>query len=115
MNPCGVITGFFLLNPCGRPSVTACARCGRALCQHHADASGLCPECAAPADPYDSGWASGYRRTYYSDSSTTYNDPNWYSTFDSYDRGAFDQGGDWASGGGDFDGDDFGDSGFVDS
>jgi hypothetical protein len=117
VNPCTVTTGFFLLRGCGRPAVAGCARCGRGMCQGHAAQNGgICPECSAPAteDFYHPYWTDGYRRRYYTESASAYNDPYWYSTFDTYDRGAFDQGGDWASGGGDFDGD-FDGSDFVDS
>jgi hypothetical protein len=92
VNPCAVTTGFFLLGRCGRPSVTVC-RCGRPVCAEHVDPQGLCPECAtaqAYADPFHPGWARGYRRRYYEQSSGQYSDPLWYSHFDSYDRGQFD-------------------------
>ncbi|GAA4603703.1 hypothetical protein GCM10023195_12330 [Actinoallomurus liliacearum] len=118
MNPCAVTTGFFVLGRCGRPSVTVC-RCGRPVCGHHVDPQGLCPECAATQayeDPFHPGWARGYRRHYYQQSSGQYNDPIWYSRFDSYDRGQFDAGDGFDTGGyeGDgFDGDDGND--WVDS
>ena len=108
MNPCAVTTGFFLLDGCGRPSVTVC-RCGRPVCASHVDPQGLCPECAAAqgyADPFDPAWARGYRRRYYEQSSGQYSDPLWYSRFDSYDRGQFD--GDDGTGTGDDGGFDIG-------
>ncbi|MBW8485796.1 hypothetical protein [Actinomadura parmotrematis] len=121
MTPCDVTTGFFVLGHCGRPAVAGCPSCGKPVCAHHAGPDGLCPECAdrlagGPASPYDPRWARGYRRTYYSESSRAYNDTTWYSSFDDYDRGGFDAGGDYSFGGGDFgDGDgDFGGD-FVDS
>ena len=107
MNPCGATTGFFILGRCGRPAVTAC-RCGRPVCAEHADAQGLCPECSGAqgyGDPYGAGWARGYRRTHYRQTSSTYNDPVYYSTYDGYDRDGFDQGDDFDIGG------DAGDSG----
>jgi hypothetical protein len=110
MNPCGATTGFFVLGRCGDPSVTTC-RCGRALCAEHAGAQGLCPECAGVqgyADPYRPGWARGFRRSYYQRSSYDYGDPGMFTTYDSYDRGGFDQG----DQGDDFDiGGDVGDTG----
>jgi hypothetical protein len=98
MNRCAATTGFFVLGRCGSPSVTVC-RCGRPVCSAHVDAQGLCPECsgaAGYADPYRPGWAHGYRRSYYGSSSYGYN------TFDSYDRGGFDQGDGFEAGSGDF-------------
>jgi hypothetical protein len=92
LNPCAVTTGFFVLGRCGRPSVTACG-CGRPVCAEHVDPQGRCPECAAAqayADPFHPGWARGHRRRYYEQSSGQYGDPIWYSRFDSYDRGQFD-------------------------
>lgn len=118
MNPCAVTTGFFVLGRCGRPSVTVC-RCGRSVCARHVDPQGQCPECAAAqayADPFHPGWARGYRRRYYQQSSGMYNDAVWYSRFDSYDRGQFDAGDGVDVGGYDgdgFDGDDGND--WVDS
>jgi hypothetical protein len=115
--PCMVSTGFFVLGRCGRASAGACARCGRPVCDRHAAAGGLCPECATAegyGSPYDAGWVSGYRSRHYHSSSSTYSDPTWYGTFDDYDRGAFDPGdqGDFG-GSGDFDDGDRDD--FVDS
>lgn len=113
MNPCTVTTGFFVLGRCGNPSVTACGQCGRPVCARHAGPSGLCPECANQQgfadDPYQPGWARGYRRRFYQHSSRMYSDAYWYSTFDSYDRGAFDDGFDVVDYGGD------GSDGWVDS
>jgi hypothetical protein len=104
MTPCTATTGFFVLGRCGRPAVTQC-RCGRPVCSRHVESEGLCSECAAAqgyADPYGRGWARGYRRRYYQDSSQQYQDPMWYSSFDSYDRDSFDVGGGFDYG--DFDG-----------
>lgn len=118
MTPCTVTTGFFLLGRCGRPAVAACPGCGRAICAEHAVQGGYCPACAAqaggPPDPYDPSYASGYRRRYYESSSQTYYDDQWYSSFDSHDRGAFNPGDGYSYGEGDF-GPDDGDGGFVDS
>jgi hypothetical protein len=117
LNPCMVTTGFFVLGRCGRSSVSACPQCRRSLCGEHLGPNGLCPECAAAYgygahDPHDPRWAQSYRRTYYHRSSQSYSDPLMYSSFDSYDRGAFEPGNDYSS-----DDDDYGDddSGTVDS
>lgn len=115
MNPCGATTGFFVLGRCGRGSVTVC-RCGRALCAEHVDAQGLCPECSGAqgyGDPYRPGWARGFRRSYYRRSSADYGDPGFYTGYDSYDRGGFDQGDDFDIGGDT--GGDPGDGGWTDS
>ncbi|WP_395111165.1 hypothetical protein [Actinomadura sp. SCN-SB] len=117
MNQCMVTTGFFVLGRCGRTSVSACPQCRRLLCGEHQGAYGLCPECSAAQgyganDPHDPRWVQSYRRGYYQRSSQTYSDPNWYSSFDSYDRGAFAPGNDYSSGS-DYDYGD--DSGLVDS
>jgi len=118
LTPCSVTTGFFVLGRCGGPAVAACGQCGQPICQAHVEANGLCPECAAaagyaPQDPHDPRWVGGYRRWFHHRTSQAYNDPTWYSSFDSYDRGSFNPGDDWNSGSGDFGGDDGG--GFVDS
>jgi hypothetical protein len=119
LTPCTVLTGFFLLGHCGRAGMASCAQCGRPICQEHYGPNGLCPECASQRayntlDPHDPSWTRAYRRWYYQRSSQTYNDSTWYSSFDSYDRGAFDPGSDWSYGSGDFGGSDD-DTGFVDS
>jgi hypothetical protein len=101
MNPCAATTGFFVLGRCGGPSVTVC-RCGRPVCAEHVDAQGLCPECSGAqgyADPYQPGWAQGFRRSYYQSSPSVYSDSGMYNTFDTYDRGGFDQGNDFEVGG----------------
>jgi hypothetical protein len=112
-----VTTGFFVLGRCGRPSASWCPQCRRPLCGHHQGPNGLCPECAAAQgyeaqDPHDPRWAQSYRRRHYQRTSQTYSDPGYYSSFDSYDRGAFEPGNDYSSGG-DYDYGD--DSGLVDS
>ncbi|MDL4772640.1 hypothetical protein [Actinomadura xylanilytica] len=118
MTRCTVTTGFFVLGRCGRPSVAACPQCARPVCDEHAAGpNGLCPECAAAQgygshDAHDPGWAGGYRRHFYQSTSSTYQDRAWYSSFDSYDRGSFERGGDHSFAEGDFDDDD---TGFVDS
>ncbi|WP_018655992.1 hypothetical protein [Actinomadura flavalba] len=116
MTPCGVTTGFFVLGHCGQPAVAGCPGCGQPVCGAHVSAQGFCPECVARQgyrtdDPYDPAWVHQRRRSYYQSSSRTYSDALWYSSFDSYDRGGFNPGDDWAAGG------DFGDEGdaFVDS
>lgn len=115
MNPslCGVTTGFFVLGRCRRPAVAMC-QCGRPVCAEHAGPNGLCPECAAAqgygADPFQPGWARGYRRTYYRRASHDYGDVAWYSTFDDFDRGAFNPGRGYAPDYGGDDGPDFVDS-----
>lgn len=114
---CSVTTGFFVLGRCGEAAVTACPQCARPACAAHAGPDGLCPSCAAARrygrrDPHDPSWTVIYRRSYYERSSRDYRDPLWYTTFDEYDRGAFNPGDDWAHGG-DWDHDD--DAGFVDS
>jgi hypothetical protein len=93
---CTVTTGFFVLGHCGRPAVTAC-QCGRQICAGHVGPGGLCPECTAAqaygrAGPYDPAWTPGYRRVFYQRSAQSYQDTTWYSTFDGYDRGAFEPG-----------------------
>jgi hypothetical protein len=101
MNRCAATTGFFVLGRCRHQSVTVC-RCGRPICGEHADAQGLCPECSGAvgyADPYRPGWARGYRRTHYQQSSYGFGGSTPYNTFDTYDRGGFDQGDDWEAGG----------------
>ncbi len=113
MTPCTATTGFFILGRCGRAAVTQC-RCGRPVCSRHTASQGLCSECAAAQgypDPHARGWAGAYRRQYYQDSSTFYQDPGWYSSFDSYDRDGFDVGGGFDYG--DFGGD--GGNDWVDS
>ncbi len=64
---------------------------------------------AGPAPP---GVGGRPLREYYQRSSQTYRDTYWYSTFDEYDRGAFNPGDDYSYGG-DWGPDD--DTGFVDS
>ncbi|TDE19734.1 hypothetical protein [Actinomadura sp. 6K520] len=117
MTPCSVTTGFFVLGRCGQAAVASCPGCGRAVCGAHAGPGGLCPECGAAQgygtpDPHHPAWTGGYRRHYYQRSSHLYNDAMWYSTFNEYDRGAFNPGDDWSHGG-DWGPDD--DTGFVDS
>ncbi|MGP4021821.1 hypothetical protein [Actinomadura sp. 3N407] len=117
MTRCTVTTGFFVLGHCGQAAVASCPQCGRAVCGAHAAPGGLCPECAAAQgyrtdDPHDPSWTRGYRRHYYQRSSQTYRDSYWYSSFDEYDRGAFNPGGEYSHGG-DWGTDD--DTGFVDS
>ncbi|TDB91641.1 hypothetical protein [Actinomadura sp. 7K534] len=117
MTPCSVTTGFFVLGRCGQAAVVSCPGCGRPVCGAHAAANGLCPECGAAQgygthDPHHPAWTGGYRRHYYQRSSQLYNDALWYTTFNEYDRGAFNPGDDWSHGG-DWGPDD--DTGFVDS
>ncbi|WP_433476887.1 hypothetical protein ACQPZP_07415 [Spirillospora sp. CA-142024] len=117
MTRCTVTTGFFVLGRCGQTAVAACPQCARPVCAVHAGPGGLCPECAMaqgyrPHDPHDPSWTGWYRRHYYQTSSRTYSDTYWYSSFDQYDRGAFNPGDDYSSGG-DWGPDD--DTGFVDS
>jgi len=114
---CTVTTGFFVLGRCGQAAVASCPHCERPVCAAHAAPGGMCPECAAARgygtqDPHDPAWAGGYRRRYYQRSSQYYNDTFWYSSFDEYDRGAFNPGDDYSYGG-DWGPDD--DTGFVDS
>ena len=119
MTPCIVTTGFFVLGRCGRAAVTSCPQCRRPVCgQHAAPQSGHCPECMAAQgygsqNPYDPSWTGGYRRRFYQRSSQSYNDAYWYSSFDEFDRGAFNPGDDYSYGEGDFGPDDG--TGFVDS
>jgi hypothetical protein len=115
---CTVTTGFFILGRCGQAAVASCPACGRPVCGAHAGPNGVCPECAAAQgygtqDPHQPSWAESYRRRYYHDSSQTYADTSWYSSFNEYDRGAFNPGDDYSHGGGDWGADD--DTGFVDS
>ncbi|MFG2085084.1 hypothetical protein [Spirillospora sp. NPDC048824] len=120
MTRCSVTTGFFVLGRCGQVAAASCAQCRRAVCAAHAAyaAQGaLCPECAAAQgygtpDPHHPSWAGGYRRHYYRRSSQVYSDVHWYSSFDAFDRGAFNPGDDYSQGG-DWGADD--DTGFVDS
>ncbi|WP_336213676.1 hypothetical protein [Nonomuraea sp. LPB2021202275-12-8] len=96
MTPCLVSTGFLVLGRCGRASVTACARCGRPVCDRHAVPgayAGLCPECAAAqgyGTPYDPLWTVGYRGHHSHQTLPAYTQPGWYTDFDDFDRGAFD-------------------------
>ncbi|WP_242900621.1 hypothetical protein [Actinomadura terrae] len=120
MIPCTVTTGFFVLAHCGRAAVASCPQCSRPVCDRHgAQQGGLCPECVSAqeyggeAEPYDPSWTSGYRRRYYERSSQAYSDPAWYSSFNEYDRGAFNPGDGYSYGEGDFDPGH--DTGFVDS
>ncbi|WP_131737098.1 hypothetical protein [Actinomadura roseirufa] len=118
MTPCDVTTGFFVLGRCGRPAVTGCPQCGRPVCgEHAAPQGGHCPECLAALghgsrDPHDPSWVAGYRRRHYERTSETYNDTTWYSSFDAYDRGAFEPGSGYTYDEGDFGSDG---TGFVDS
>ncbi|MFI0483972.1 hypothetical protein [Actinomadura sp. 9N215] len=117
MNRCTVTTGFFVLGRCGQQAVASCPQCARPVCAAHAGPGGLCSECAAAQgygtpDPHHPSWTGGFRRRYYQSSSRAYNDTYWYSSFDEYDRGAFNPGDDYSHGG-DWDGDDG--TGFVDS
>lgn len=117
---CAVTTGFFVLGRCGRAAAASCPRCGRPVCGDHAGPDGLCPECAAAQgygtqDPHHPSWAGGYRRHYYRHSSQAYGDTSWYSSFDQYDRGAFNPGDDYSAGGWGPDDDAGFDTGFVDS
>lgn len=117
MTRCTVTTGFFVLGRCGQAAVASCPQCRRPVCAAHAAQGGLCPECAAAQgygtrDPHHPSWTGGYRRHYYRHSSQVYSDVHWYSSFDEYDRGAFNPGDDYSSGG-DWGPDD--DTGFVDS
>ncbi|HEY8481093.1 MAG TPA: hypothetical protein VIL71_14805 [Spirillospora sp.] len=115
MNRCRVTTGFFVLGHCGRPATATCARCSRAICTEHTWQGPFCPECAvaqnyAGRDAHDPAWVGLFRRSYYERTSRTYNDPNWYATFDAFDRGAFNPGRRHSGG---WEADD--DAGFVDS
>jgi hypothetical protein len=117
MTRCTVTIGFFVLGRCGQAAVTSCPQCARPVCAEHAYQDGLCPECGAAhgrgtRDPHQPSWTRGYRREYYQRSSQTYSDTYWYSSFDEYDRGAFNPGDDYSHGG-DWGPDD--DTGFVDS
>lgn len=114
---CTVTTGFFVLGRCGQAAVASCPHCARPVCAAHAAPGGMCPECAmargyGTQDPHHPAWTGGYRRHYYHRSSQTYSDTYWYSSFDEYDRGAFNPGDDYSYGG-DWGPD--GDTGFVDS
>ncbi len=117
VTPCTVTTGFFVLGRCGRPSVADCPRCRRRVCAEHADPqSGTCPECAAAQgygsdDPHDPTWIVRYRRRHYEQAHASYQ--GGWTTYDDYDRGAFNPGDDWSYGSGDFGAGD--DGGFVDS
>lgn len=117
MTRCTVTTGFFVLGRCGQAAVVTCPHCARPVCAAHAAPGGACPECAAARgyrtqDPHDPTWVGNRRREYYHRSSQTYQDTYWYSSFDEYDRGAFNPGDDYSYGG-DWGPDD--DTGFVDS
>ncbi|SDT23412.1 hypothetical protein [Actinoplanes derwentensis] len=92
MTPCAVTTGFFTLGKCGQMAVAGCPSCGRALCADHVADGGLCPECAAARNQFaHPASASAFRRRRFRQaSSQNYSDPIWYTTFDSYDRAAFD-------------------------
>lgn len=106
MTGCSVTTGFFVLGRCGQAAAASCARCSRAICTAHTLHGSFCPECAvaqnyAGQDPHDPSWVGLFRRSYYERSSRSYNDRDWYTRFDAFDRGAFDpgrshlHGGDW--------------------
>ncbi|HWS39501.1 MAG TPA: hypothetical protein VN408_43000 [Actinoplanes sp.] len=92
MTPCAVTTGFFTLGKCGQMAVAGCPACGRALCADHVADGGLCPECAAARNQFShpASVSAHRRRRYRHSSSQAYQDTVWYTTFDSYDRAAFD-------------------------
>ena len=94
MTPCAVTTGFFTLGKCGQMAVAGCPSCGRALCADHVAEGGLCPECAAARNQFShpASVSAFRRRRHRQASSQNYSDPIWYTTFDSYDRAAFDPG-----------------------
>ena len=97
---CTATTGFFVLARCERGAQAACSRCQRSICRQHwmqlpGDPAGVCPECYAAArgyieDPDDPLWSVGYRRNFYWDLSSGTGDQSWWTSFDAYDREAFD-------------------------
>jgi hypothetical protein len=95
---CSVVSGFFVLTRCRRSATQGCAQCGRPLCSLHASVSGLCPMCGAgaayPSGVFGDDWLETYRRWFYQESGRVYQDQNWYSSIDAYDRLPFDQGSD---------------------
>ena len=97
---CTATVGFFVLDRCSRGAQAACSRCSRSVCKQHwmqlpGDPAGVCPECYAAArgrtgnvdDPY---WEIGYRREFFWEVSSDTGDNAWWSSFDSFDREAFD-------------------------
>ncbi|GIE80605.1 hypothetical protein Aph02nite_65550 [Actinoplanes philippinensis] len=94
MTPCAVTTGFFTLGKCGRMAVAGCPACGRAICADHIADGGLCPECAAARGQlgHPAAVAAQRRRAYRQRSSEQYDDTVWYTSFDTFDRSAFDPG-----------------------
>jgi hypothetical protein len=51
--PCQLATGFLLPHPCPNAALGACAKCGREVCEEHAelaDAGLLCRGCATGSD-----------------------------------------------------------------
>ncbi|GAA2692579.1 MULTISPECIES: hypothetical protein [Actinoplanes] len=92
MTPCAVTTGFFTLGKCGQMAIAGCPSCGRALCADHVTEGGLCPECAAARNQvgHPAAAAAHRRRAYRHRSATEYSDYGWYTSFDAYDRAAFD-------------------------
>lgn len=94
MTPCAVTTGFFTLGKCGQMAVAGCPQCGRALCADHVADGGLCPECAAAGNQvgHPAAAAAQRRRAYRHRTAEEYRDALWYTSFDAYDRAAFDPG-----------------------
>ena len=92
MTPCAVTTGFFTLGKCGRTAVAGCPGCGRAICAGHVTDGGYCPECAAARHQFShpAAVAARRRRVYRQRSAEQYSDAVWYTSFDTYDRAAFD-------------------------
>lgn len=92
MTPCAVTTGFFTLGKCGQMAVAGCPSCGRAICADHIADGGLCPECAAARNQlsHPAAVAARRRRSYRQRSSEQYADTVWYTSFDTFDRAAFD-------------------------
>ncbi|GGN13506.1 hypothetical protein FHR83_003743 [Actinoplanes campanulatus] len=94
MTPCAVTTGFFTLGKCGQMAVAGCPACGRAVCADHLADGGLCPECAAARNRFGhpSAAAAARRRVYRQRQAQYYGDTVYYSSFDDYDRAAFEPG-----------------------
>lgn len=98
---CGATTGFFVLARCDRIARVGCARCPRSICSRHTlslpgDPATVCPECYAAARGYtddidDPAWSVSFRREYYWEASESTGDDTWWSSFDEFDRSAFDE------------------------
>ena len=100
MATCAARTGFLTLHDCGSPSTGVCSVCNRPMCGTHLSArSGYtqCLDCYARANAgakdtgeYDSEWAYGYRRNYYSGYSPLYFGHSRDTYYDDYDVRSFD-------------------------